>query len=60
MNTVYCSVLDRQVDGDTCLEIVLVAEREAKATILPESINWNENQREKCLKCPYHKDLEED
>ena len=26
MNTVYCPVLDRQVDGNTCLEIVLVAD----------------------------------
>lgn len=59
MNTVYCPVLNRQVDGSTCLEIVLVADREAKTSILPQSIKWNEDQRQKCLKCPYHNDLED-
>ena len=38
MNTVYCPVLDRQVDGNTCLEIVLVADREAKTSILPQGL----------------------
>ena len=41
MNTVYCPVLDRQVDGNTCLEIVLVADREAKTSILPQGLEWN-------------------
>ena len=59
MNTVYCPVLDRQVDGNTCLEIVLVADREAKTSILPQGLEWNDKQREKCLQCPYHKDLED-
>ena len=58
MNTVYCPVLDRQVDGNTCLEIVLVADREAKTSILPQGLEWSEEQRERCLKCPYHADLE--
>ena len=59
MNTVYCHVLDRQVDGNTCLEIVLVADREAKTSILPQGLEWNDKQREKCLQCPYHNDLED-
>ena len=57
MNTVFCPVINNQIDGTTCLEIVLVADREAKASILPENIKWNEEQRQKCLNCPYHADL---
>lgn len=60
MKTVYCPVINGQVDGSTCFEIVLVADHEAKPSILPQSIEWNDKQREKCLKCPYHNDLEED
>lgn len=59
MKTVFCPVLNGQVDGNTCLEIVLVADREAKPTILQAGIEWNEEQRQKCLKCPYHADLED-
>ena len=58
MKTVYCPVLNRRVDGTTCLEIVLVADREAKPTILPPHTEWNEKQREKCLHCEYHDDIE--
>ena len=57
MNTVFCPVMNKQVNGATCLEIVLVADREAKSSILPQGLEWNEVQREKCLKCPYHADL---
>lgn len=59
MITVYCPVMEKQVDGDTCLEIVLVTDRVAKPTILPDGIEWSEKQREKCLRCPYHDDLED-
>lgn len=59
MNTVFCPVMNKQVDGTTCLEIVLVADREAKPSILPDGTAWNEEQRQKCLSCPYHADLEE-
>ena len=58
MNTVYCPVMDRQVDGTTCLEIVLVADREMNASTLPEGVHWDEEQRQKCLSCPYHNDLD--
>ena len=57
MNTVFCPVMNKQVNGATCLEIVLVADREAKSSILPQGLEWNEVQREKCLKCPYHAGL---
>lgn len=58
MNTVYCPVMDKQVGGVTCLEIVLVANQEAKPSILPAGFKWDDKQCEKCLKCPYHNDLE--
>lgn len=57
-DTVFCPVMNRQVDGTTCLEIVLVTDREAKPTILPEGLEWNEEQRQKCLACKYHDDIE--
>lgn len=58
MKTVHCPVINGQVDGATCLEIVLVANQEAKPSILPKSIEWNEEQREKCLRCQWHADIE--
>nr|DAI01976.1 MAG TPA: RING finger and CHY zinc-binding protein, Metal-binding, Nucleus, Zinc-finger [Caudoviricetes sp.] len=58
METVYCPVLNRQVDGTTCLEIVLVTDREIKASTLPKEIEWSEEVRAKCLSCPYHDDLD--
>lgn len=59
MNTVFCPVINGQIDGTSCLEIVLVADREANPSILPEGVIWNEEQREKCLTCKYHADVEE-
>lgn len=56
--TVYCPVKNGQIDGGDCFEIVLVADSEAKSTILPEGIEWNEAQRQKCLDCRYHADIE--
>ena len=47
MNTVFCPVTGGQVDGTTCLEIVLVADHEAKPSILPNGITWSEEQRER-------------
>lgn len=60
MNTVCCPVMNKQIDGTTCLEIVLVADREAKPSILPQELEWNEEQRHKCLSCPYHADLDDE
>lgn len=56
--TVFCPVINREVDGTTCFEIVLVADKEMKPSILPEDIKWNEEQRKKCLVCKYHADIE--
>lgn len=56
--TVFCPVINREVDGTTCFEIVLVADKEMKPSILPEGIKWDEEQRKKCLACKYHADIE--
>lgn len=58
-NTVFCPVTNGQIDGTTCLDIVLVADREAKPSILPEGVKWSEEQRQKCLACKYHADIED-
>ena len=59
MKTVYCPVVKGYVNGTTCLEIVIVADREAKPSILPESIKWTEEMREICKACKYHDDIQE-
>lgn len=46
------------MNGDDCLIICDVADHMIKPSVLPEGIVWNEEQRERCLKCPYHADLE--
>ena len=58
MNTVYCPVMDKQIDGTTCLEIVLVADRMINKRVLPENLCWDEGQRTKCLQCKWHDDVE--
>lgn len=57
--TVYCPVINGQIDGTSCLEIVLVAESIAKPSILPEEVLWNEEQRTKCFACKYHDDVDD-
>ena len=59
-NTVFCPVINGQIDGATCLDIVLVADKEAKPSILPKGIEWDEEQRKKCQACIYHADIEEE
>lgn len=58
MNTVYCPVMNKQIDGVTCLEIVLVADREMNKRGVPDGVVWNEEQRSKCLHCKWHDDIE--
>ena len=58
MKTVHCPIKDAQVDGGDCLVICDVADRMIKPSVLPEGIVWNEEQRQKCLSCPYHADLD--
>ena len=57
MKTVYCPVKDAQVNGDDCLIICDVADHMIKPSVLPDGIKWDDRQREKCLKCPYHAGL---
>ena len=54
METIYCPVIDGQINGTLCLEITGVADREINPSILPHNIVWNEKQQQKCLECPYH------
>ena len=58
MNTVYCPVMEKNIDGSTCLEIVLVADKEASSNILPDALGWNEQKCNLCLSCKWHSDIE--
>lgn len=61
MKTVYCPVIDGQIDGTTCMEIVDVADGLISKGILEDydpAIPWSEEQRQKCLNCKWHADLE--
>lgn len=58
MNTVYCPVAEKNIDGITCLEIVLVADKEASRNILPDFLDWNEQKCKLCLSCKWHSDIE--
>ncbi len=59
MKTVHCPVKDDEINGTDCLIICDVADRMFKSTCLPKGIEWNEEQRQKCLMCKYHADIEE-
>lgn len=59
MRTVFCPVSGRQVNGTECLEIVLVADRMMNASTLPPEIRWDEGQRQTCLRCYYHDDIDQ-
>ena len=55
--TVYCPVIEGQINGTLCLEITGVADREINQRILPKHIIWNEKKREICKACKYHDDI---
>ena len=57
MKTVYCPVKDGQINGDDCYLICDIADGLIKSRVLPEGVTWDEDQRQKCLKCKYHADL---
>lgn len=55
MNTVYCPVKKNEIDGDDCYLLCAIADHEISDRVLPDGIlEWNEIQRQKCLKCKYH------
>lgn len=58
--TVYCPVIKDQIDGTSCLEICIVADGEIRSSVLSPEIEWNEKQREICLACKYHAEIQED
>lgn len=57
--TVFCPVLDEQINGSSCLDIVLVADMEASPSILPDGVQWDEQKRTICKSCKYHADIED-
>lgn len=59
MKTVYCPVIDNQIDGDTCEVICNVADRTIKPSVLSNDILWNEDRQKKCLNCKYHYPIED-
>ena len=59
--TVYCPVIDGQINGGNCYEVCAVADREVKPrilydepSILPPGTEWTEELRRVCLQCLYH------
>lgn len=59
MKTVYCPVIDGQIDGDNCMLICDVADKLLKPSVLSYDIDWNDEKNNLCLKCKYHDDLNE-
>ena len=59
MKTVYCPVKGDQIDGGDCLIVCDVADRLIKPSVLPEGIEWNEEQRATCQACQYHADIDQ-
>ena len=51
---VYCPVADKDIDSGDCIIICDVADKMIKPTVLPEGVQWDENQRKKCLNCEWH------
>lgn len=54
---VYCPVCERQVNGDECFDISMVAEGTTPDRFLPADIpseEFDEKKKEICLKCKYH------
>ncbi len=62
--TVYCPVKEAQINGADCYLMCDVADNMVNPrvlfdgapgnSILPPSIVWNEEQRQKCLNCKWH------
>lgn len=59
MKTVYCPVIDGQIDGDNCMLICDVADKLLKPSVLSSDTDWNDEKKRLCLKCKYHEDLNE-
>ncbi len=64
---VYCPVKKGLIDGGDCLVIVDVADGlinpsilhdEGENSLLPLSVEWNEETKQMCKNCQYHDDLD--
>ena len=55
--TVHCPLCQKQIDGDKCFDISMVAEDNSPERFLPGEIkteSFRESQKQMCLKCKYH------
>ncbi len=55
--TVFCPVLQRQVDGDECFDLSMVAEGTTPGRFLPNDLkpeDFTDDKKDTCLKCKYH------
>ena len=55
--TVFCPVLQRQVNGDDCFDISMVAEKTTPDRFLPKDLkpeDFTDDKKEICLKCKSH------
>ncbi len=57
MKTVFCPVMGKAVNGTDCLIICDVADKLINPRVLPEGVEWSEEQRKKCKECQYHADI---
>lgn len=58
MKTVYCPVKNDNINGADCYIICDVADGYVKSALLPDGIEWNDEQCLKCKSCKYHNDVE--
>ena len=55
--TVFCPICQRQVTGDECFYISMVAEGTTPDRFLPEDLKpeeFDDKKKETCIKCKYH------
>lgn len=55
--TVFCPICQRQVTGDECFDISMVAEGTTPDRFLPEDLKseeFDDKKKETCIKCKYH------
>lgn len=55
--TVYCPVKEDQIDGGECIIVCDVADNLVKPTVIPDGIEWNDLQCQRCKDCQYHDDI---
>lgn len=61
MKTVYCPIKNDQINGDDCYLLCAIANEEVSSRVLPSGVDhWDEEQRQKCLKCKYHEVLNDE